>query len=197
MRKMDLLNLSLMISMAVIAFAGCKPEKEGQMTTTTKERPAAEKAAAIEVTSPAFTNGSPIPKDYTADGKDISPPLEWKGAPGGTKSLALICDDPDAPRGVFVHWIIFNIAADKKGLPENVPKSEVLEGGMKQGTNSSDKVGYNGPAPPKGPAHRYFFKVYALDTALDLAQGTRKQQLVDAMQGHILAQGQVMGTYKR
>jgi Raf kinase inhibitor-like YbhB/YbcL family protein len=197
MKKTDLLSLCIMVSTAVFVFAGCKSEKEGNMTATKEQQAAAEKAAAIEVSSPAFTNGSPIPKDCTADGKDMSPPLEWKGAPDGTKSLAIICDDPDAPRGVFVHWIIFNIDPKKKGLPEAIPASEVLEGGMKQGTNSMDKVGYKGPSPPKGPAHRYFFKVYALDKVLDLAQGARKTQLTDAMQGHILAPGQVMGTYKR
>jgi hypothetical protein len=146
---------------------------------------------AIQLTSSAFTEGSTIPKKYTCDGEDISPALEWSGVPQGTKSLALIVDDPDAPVGTFVHWVLYDIPADATGLPEGVTGTGTL------GKSSFGKTGYGGPCPPKGPAHRYYFKLYALDTALGLKAGSTKAEVEKAMQGHILAQGQVMGKYSR
>lgn len=197
MRKTELsLGIAVIAAMAAGMLIGCSSKQEGQMDNT-KGTAATVEVGVVELTSPVFDNGQPIPVDYTGDGKDISPALEWKGVPEDAKSIAIICEDPDAPRGTFVHWIIFNINPKAGGLPEGVPTSEVLQGGMRQGTNSFDKVGYRGPSPPKGPAHRYFFKLYALDTMLDVPQGARKTQLLEAMKGHIIAEGELMGTYKR
>lgn len=154
-------------------------------------------AGKFTITSSAFKMGSPIPKKYTGDGPDISPPLNWEGVPEGTKSLALICDDPDAPVGTWVHWVIFNIPTTVKELPENVPKQNLLSNGAKQGINDFRKIGYNGPAPPPGKPHRYFFRLYALDTILDLPPGIKKSDLLKAMEGHILASCEYMGTYQR
>lgn len=151
----------------------------------------------IEVTSTAFKAGETIPKQYTGDGEDQSPLLRWSEPPSGTKSLALICDDPDAPRGTWVHWVLFNRPAQARELAEGVPTTETLGNGAKQGKNDFGNIGYGGPAPPKGKPHRYFFKLYALDAALDLSAGATKAELEKAMKGHILAEGQLMGTYKR
>ncbi len=152
----------------------------------------------MQITSTAFEEGATIPKQYTGDGKDVSPPLRWSDAPAGTKSFALICDDPDAPRKEpWVHWVLFNLPADTKELPEGVPTKETLTSAAKQGKNDFGNIGYGGPAPPKGKPHRYYFKIYALDAMLDLKEGATKQQLEAAMKGHILAQGQVIGTYSR
>lgn len=151
----------------------------------------------IEVTSTAFQQGKAIPKQYTGDGVDQSPPLQWSEPPAGTKSLALICDDPDAPVGTWVHWVLFNLPADTRELKEGLPTTETLKDAPKQGKNDFGKIGYGGPAPPKGKPHRYFFKVYALDKAVDLTPGATKARLEEAMEGHILAEGQLMGTYQR
>jgi hypothetical protein len=151
----------------------------------------------IELTSTAFREGETIPKQYTGDGKDTSPPLKWGQPPEGTKSFALICDDPDAPVGTWVHWVIFNIPAHARSLDEAITTSETLSSGARQGKNDFKKIGYGGPAPPRGKPHRYFFKLYALDTTLDLKPGATKDQLLAAMKGHVLANGQLMGTYGR
>ena len=151
----------------------------------------------ITLTSSAFADGGAIPTRYTGDGEDVSPPLAWSAVPPETKSLALIGDDPDAPGGTWVHWVIFNLPAETGELPEAVPPDEVLADGSRQGRNDFGHLGYRGPAPPPGRAHRYFFKLYALDTVLDLEAGATKAQLLAAMQGHILAAGQLMGRYKR
>jgi Raf kinase inhibitor-like YbhB/YbcL family protein len=145
----------------------------------------------LKITSSAFAEGEMIPKKYTCDDENISPHISWSDLPDGTMSLAMIMDDPDAPVGIWVHWVIYNIPADQDGLPEGV------KGIGMEGKNTSGKVGYGGPCPPKGPAHRYFFKVYALGTVLDLGAGVTKGDLERAMQGHILAQGQLMGKYQR
>jgi Raf kinase inhibitor-like YbhB/YbcL family protein len=152
----------------------------------------------LELTSTAFTEGGTIPTQYTGDGKDVSPPLRWSGAPAGTRSFALICDDPDAPRKTWVHWVLFNLPADMNELPEAVPAERTLARGARQGTNDFGKIGYGGPAPPRGHgAHRYFFKLYALDTTLDLQPGATKADVEAAMKGHVLAEGQLMGKYER
>lgn len=150
----------------------------------------------ITLRSSAFEEGGMIPRKYTCDGQDISPPLAWDSIPPGTKSLALICDDPDAPRGDWVHWVMFNLPAETRQLPENVPPKKELPNGALQGSNDFRKIGYGGPCPPGG-THRYFFKLYALDTLLKLHAGASKADLLKAMQGHILGQGQLMGKYKR
>lgn len=150
----------------------------------------------IKLNSTAFDEGGMIPSQYTCDGQNVSPPLAWSGLPEGTKTLALICDDPDAPRGTWVHWVVYQIPASERGLPENLPARETLDSGARQGTNDFKKPGYGGPCPPSG-THRYFFKLYALDASLDLASGATKDQLLKAMDTHILAQGQLLARYKR
>lgn len=151
----------------------------------------------MKLTSPAFAEGQPIPTQYTCDGADVSPPLQWTEVPAGTKGLALICDDPDAPVGTWVHWVIYGLPADSKQLPEKVATTESLPPGAKQGLNDFRRIGYGGPCPPPGKPHRYFFKLYALDTALTLPARATKQDLLRTMQGHILAEAQLMGTYQR
>lgn len=150
----------------------------------------------IVVTSPAFSEGASIPSKYTCDGADISPPLAISGIPEGTKSLALISDDPDAPRGTWVHWVLYDWPADSLTIPENLPKVGDLPNGAKQGMTDFRRVGYGGPCPPSG-THRYYFKVYALDVKLGKPAGLTKPQLLEAMKGHVLAEGSLMGRYAR
>lgn len=150
----------------------------------------------FKLTSPAFAEGQMIPSKYTADGEDISPPLSWEGLPPQTQSLVLIQDDPDAPVGTWVHWLVWNIPTEPNFLPENMPPQKVLTNGTRQGLNDFGRIGYGGPAPPSG-THRYFFRIYALDTMLDLPAGASRGQLEKAIKGHILAQAQLMGRYTR
>jgi len=151
----------------------------------------------IDLTSSAFENGQTIPRQYTADGKDISPPLKWSAMPEQAKSLALICDDPDAPMGTWVHWVVYDLPTNISQLNEGVSIVPTLADGTKQGTNSFNKIGYGGPSPPPGKPHRYFFKLYALNVALNLKPGANAKEVEQSMQGHILATGQLMGTYGR
>ena len=151
----------------------------------------------IAVSSPAFKEGERIPTKYTCEGQDVSPPLTWSQISPGAQSLVLIADDPDAPVGVFTHWVIFNLPPDSQGLPEAVPVEKQLPSGAIQGENDFGKIGYGGPCPPPGSPHHYQFTLYALDQPLDLKAGVSKKQLLAAMQGHILAQGQLTGTYQR
>ncbi len=148
------------------------------------------------LTSTAFANGAKIPAKYSCDGNDVSPPLQWSDPPQGARSFALICDDPDAPAGTWVHWVLYNVPADARTLPEAIPSNAELADGSRQGKNSWGKLGYGGPCPPGG-THRYFFKLYALDTVLDLSSGANKAQVLKAMEGHILAQTELMGKYAR
>ncbi len=151
----------------------------------------------LRVTSRAFSEGASIPAIFTCRGRDISPPLAWTGLPAGTKSVALICDDPDAPAGTWVHWVLYNLPASESGLPEAVPATPSAAGGALQGTNSWGKIGYGGPCPPPGKPHHYHFKVYALDGALPMEAGATKDQLLEHMKGHVLAQGELVGTFRR
>ncbi len=150
----------------------------------------------MTITSPAFAAGESIPKKYTCDGDNTSPALQWEQPPAGAQSLALIVDDPDAPSGTFVHWVYYDLPVSARGLPENVPADERPPAGGTQGENGGGKTGYTGPCPPSG-THRYFFKLYALDTKLDTAPGLTKDQLLQAVQGHILAQAELIGLYSR
>jgi Raf kinase inhibitor-like YbhB/YbcL family protein len=152
----------------------------------------------FELTSSAFGQGETIPVKYTCDGEDISPPLRWSDPPEGTQSFALIADDPDAPVGTWVHWVLFNLPAETREVPEQATPPAGSQGPnyVVDGKNSWKRTGYGGPCPPGG-THRYFFKLYALDTMLDLAAGATKEQLLQAMEGHILGQAEVMGTYSR
>ena len=145
----------------------------------------------IQLTSDAFTNGQSIPSKYSCKGKNISPALTWTEPPAGTQSLALIMDDPDAPGGTWVHWVLFNIPASTRNFQEDTPAT-----GMSVGKNSWGDMRYGGPCPPSG-THRYFFKLYALDTTINLLPGTTKEQVLKEMEGHILAQGELVGTFSK
>jgi Raf kinase inhibitor-like YbhB/YbcL family protein len=156
----------------------------------------------LQITSTAFAEGQSIPQKYTCQGSDVSPPLKWSGAPAHTKSFALIADDPDAPdpkapKMTWVHWVLYDLPATTTELAENIAKTPTLPNGAKQGITDFMRVGYGGPCPPPGGAHRYFFKLYALDTVLNLKPGVTKNDLLKAMEDHILAQGQLMGMYQR
>ncbi len=147
----------------------------------------------IEVSSPAFEPGGAIPRKHTGEGEDVSPALTWTGVPDETKEIALICDDPDAPTPApWVHWVVYKIPADRTGLPEGDTQ------GALEGKNDFGGTGYGGPMPPRGHGvHRYHFKVYALDTELEVAAGLTKERLLEAMEGHVLAEGELIGTYER
>jgi Raf kinase inhibitor-like YbhB/YbcL family protein len=151
----------------------------------------------MQITSTAFVEGGSIPQKYTCDGENVSPPLAWSGVPANAQALALIVDDPDAPAGTWVHWVVLNLPPASGGLPEAVPAARAtLQDGTVQATSSYRKVGYGGPCPPSG-THRYYFKLYALDGKLNLTSGVTAKDLQGAMQGHVLAEAQLMGRYQR
>lgn len=150
----------------------------------------------LDIRSTAFGEGESIPKKYTCDGADVSPPLSWSQPPEGTKSMALICDDPDAPVGTWVHWVLYGLLPNMLKLPENIPDDKEVLDGAKHGINDFRKYGYGGPCPPGG-THRYFFKLYAVDTEVALKPGATKSEVLDAIKGHVLAEGQLMGRYSR
>lgn len=163
-----------------------------------EQSPTSKKAAMkLELSSPAFSAGQPIPARHSCDGADVSPSLQWSGAPPGTQTFALICDDPDAPFGTWVHWVLWNLPASATVLEEAQPRDARLSNGGEQGINDFKKSGYGGPCPPGSKPHRDFFKLYALDTALTLKAGARKKDLLRAMEGHVLAETSLMGTYQR
>lgn len=150
----------------------------------------------LNVKSRAFRDGQTIPEAYTCDGDDISPPLEWKNVPDETRSLALISDDPDAPVGTWVHWVIYNIPPDSEGLKENIPAVEKLDNGATQGRNDFGRTGYGGPCPPGG-THRYYFRLYALDVDTGFEPGLTKSELLKKIRGHIIDEAELMGQYSR
>jgi Raf kinase inhibitor-like YbhB/YbcL family protein len=152
---------------------------------------------ALSLSSAAFQDGGVIPGKYTCQGQDVAPPLSWGESPAGTLSLALIVEDLDSPGGRFTHWVVFNIPASVRELPENVSPRAHLPGGSLEGKNDFGKNGYGGPCPPPGKPHRYQFTLYALDTTLNLEAGASKQQVLNALEGHALARGQLIGTYQR
>ena len=178
------------LSVCLIAGGAEKLQAKDQINTKTK----GEKT--MEIKSTSFNHEDMIPAKYTCDGQNISPPLSWSGASEKTKSFALICDDPDAPVGLWVHWVFFDIPASVNSLPEKTSRQEEIAGLGKNGKNTSGRHGYDGPCPPGG-THRYYFKLYALDTILNLKPGLTKDELLAAMKGHVLAEAQVMGKYKR
>jgi Raf kinase inhibitor-like YbhB/YbcL family protein len=150
------------------------------------------------ISSLAFKEGERIPARYTADGQDVSPALAWSGAPAKTSRLALIVHDPDAARpGGFTHWVIFNLPAESKGLPEGVPGRERLESGATQGKNDGGTAGYMGPSPPPGKLHHYHFMLFALDQPIELSASASRRQVQDAVKGHVLAEAELMGLYQR
>ena len=152
----------------------------------------------LELTSDAFTNGQSIPAKYACTGRNISPALSWSEPPTGTQSFALIMDDPDAPMGTWVHWVLYNIPAERRSLAEDLPVTgkNIDPDAIFVGKNSSGNIGYDGPCPPGG-THRYYFKLYALDTSISLLPGASKEQVLRGMEGHILAQGELMGTFSK
>lgn len=151
----------------------------------------------MRLASGRFAEGGPIPRAHTREGADFSPPLSWSGVPGDTQSLALVCDDPDAPMGTWVHWVLYDMPPDLDGLPEGVPGDAELPSGARQGTNDFGELGYGGPMPPPGKPHHYVFTLYALDVKLGLPAGASKSDLESAMRGHIRAKARLTGTYKR
>lgn len=153
--------------------------------------------AEITITSAAFQAGHTIPDECTCKGANTSPPLEWTGVPAGAKSLALICEDPDAPSGTWTHWVIYDIPTAVTGLPAKTPTTSTLPTGANQGMNDFKRMGYSGPCPPPGKVHRYFFKIYALDMEIALKPGATKDMVMRAMSGHIIGEGQIAGTYQR
>ncbi len=178
--------LLLATILLVLALGGCGPASD----------PEREESMALELVSSAFGPGESIPVKYSCDGSDISPPLQWNAPPEGTQSFALISDDPDAPVGTWVHWVLYDLPAATRDLSEALPPDAALSSGGLHGENGWKRLGYGGPCPPSG-THRYFFKLYALDSVLNLEPGATAAQLHQAMEGHILAEGELMGTYSR
>ena len=154
-------------------------------------------AKAFKLETSSFLPGDDIPRKFTCEGPDVSPALTWTEPPAGTKSFALIADDPDAPRGTFVHWVVYNLPATARRLSEATPGNDEMSGGGRQGMNDFPMSGYAGPCPPPGKYHRYFFRLYALDTVLNLKSGATRQELDRAMKGHVLAEAEVMGRFRR
>lgn len=152
---------------------------------------------ALTLTSAAFVHHTSIPLLYTCDGADHSPPLRWTDPPAGTQSFVLLVDDPDAPVGHWVHWVVYNVPAASRSLPAHLPTTETLPDGTRQGLNDFRRIGYGGPCPPRGPAHRYVFALYALDTTLTLPVKTTKAHVEQAITGHLLAQTDLIGRYQR
>jgi Raf kinase inhibitor-like YbhB/YbcL family protein len=152
--------------------------------------------AEISLSSTAFEDGGPIPYLYTCEGDDISPPLQWSGAPVGTRTYAMVCEDPDAPRGTWIHWVLYNISGDAVELTKAVPTLPELPSGARHGRNTARDMAYAGPCPPPGKPHRYYFRLYALDISLNLPPGATKAELELAIDQHVVAQGTLMGTYE-
>jgi Raf kinase inhibitor-like YbhB/YbcL family protein len=180
-----IVSVALALFFALCTAAPAAPDKTVQQTT------------AMRLTSTAFADGQPIPSKFSYENSSISPALAWSDAPVGTKSFALVCDDPDAPSGDWVHWVIYDIPATITALPEHVPAIETLSNGARQGINDFGRVGYGGPCPPPGKPHRYFFRLYALDACPTLRSLPKKTDLLQAIRGHILAEAQLIGTYQR
>jgi hypothetical protein len=176
-----------LVSFILALASGCQTSESPQVEALTE----GETTMTLVITSLAFKEGETIPVEYTCNGQNISPPLAWSGLPPDTQTLALISDDPDAPAGTWVHWVVYNLPSSTVELLAGVQNPGV------DGTNSSRKTGYSGPCPPAGKPHRYFFKLYALDTTLVLEPGANKAELEKAIRGHVLAEGQLMGTFSR
>jgi Raf kinase inhibitor-like YbhB/YbcL family protein len=191
MRNSSLIMIWAFLMLVFLSCGNRQPIAQPPATNTPKED-----KPEIKLTSAAFKEGQPIPRTYTCDGVNVSPPLEWSGVPKTAKTLAVICDDPDASPDTWVHWVFYNLPADNIGIVESMPATEKLLAGGFQGTNDFGKIGYGGPCPPSG-THHYFFRIYALDGELPLKAGATKAETMKAMEGHILLQGQLMGTYKR
>ena len=181
----------LLMAFGVLVMGACGPSPSP--TVLSEE---GGQVMAMQLTSSVFVQGEPIPTKYTCDGEDVSPPLAWGDPPRDTQSFVLIADDPDAPAGTWVHWVLYNLPAGARSLPEAVAADAELPDGSRHGQNSWRRLGYGGPCPPSG-THRYFFKLYALDEALDLGPGADKADTLKAMEGHILGQAELMGVYSK
>jgi Raf kinase inhibitor-like YbhB/YbcL family protein len=190
------LALGFCLALLVVACQGGNAN-EGEVSDEATAGDSPAELPLISVTSTAFAGGEVIPTAHTCDADDLSPPLAFGDLPEATSSIALICDDPDAPMGTWVHWVLYNLPAGTDSLPQGMPDDAELESGARQGITDFRRPGYGGPCPPKGKPHRYFFKVYALDTKLELTGTVGKERLVQAMEGHVLAYGELMGTYQR
>jgi Raf kinase inhibitor-like YbhB/YbcL family protein len=195
-----------LLGIVSLALSGCSRPTAENTTSVSPTPPAntgpasppAEGTSGWSLTSSAFSDGATIPAKYTADGPDVSPPLAWTTPPSGTAALALICDDPDAPAGTWTHWVVYGMAPDLTGLKEGLPKeASVTDPKLTQGTNSFGKAGWGGPSPPPGKPHHYQFTLYALSAKVDLKPGAKKGELQKAMEGKVLAQAQLTGTYGR
>jgi len=185
---------NLILTLLFLFFAACgKSAPEPVVQVPPKPT---QDSGQIRLISNAFKDGEGIPSQYTCDGVNISPPLEWNALPKTAKTVAIIAEDPDAPSGTFVHWVLYNLPADNIGVVENVPLTDTLKVGGFQGKNDFEKIGYGGPCPPSG-THRYLFKIYAVDSELPLKAAATKADLLKAMEGHVVAEGQLMGKYKR
>jgi len=182
-------RIALVVVVLWIGGCGGVPQAGGKGTNLSQ-------GGQMKITSPAFAEGEMIPKQYTCDGKNVSPPLAWSDVPADVKSFAMIMDDPDASAGTWVHWVLFNLPAGQRSLSEGVLAVKTLPGGGVQGTSSFRKYGYGGPCPPGG-THRYFFKLYALDGLLSLSNNATAKDLETAIRGRIVAETQLMGRYKR
>ncbi len=189
MRRSGLIFVCLLL--ASLTIAGCAQQTPPEETTPTEAGD-----TTLTLNSTAFADGANIPEVYTCKGENKSPELSWAGLPTGTASLALIMDDPDATVGTFTHWVVFNLPKDSTGLPEGVTKDTVLDGGALQGNNGARRIGYAGPCPPRGDPHHYTFTLYALDITLSLEAGATKVQVLQAAEGHILEQTQLVGLYQ-
>ena len=183
-------KIYIIVFMSLLLLCSCKKDKENYSKSKGDNK------MDIKISSSAFEDGGMIPSEYTCDGDDISPPLRWEDLPEKTKTIAIICDDPDAPGGTFVHWVLYDVPANKEHLDKGLPDDETFDNGTRQGITSFGKTGYGGPCPPSG-THRYFFKIYALDVKINTATIIDKEHLLKAMEGHLLGQGKLMGLYKR
>jgi len=186
-----------LLLLAAILLCSCKSETPSSNNIRPSNQAVEGKKTEMKVTSRAFQDGGMIPKEYTCDGANLSPQLAWADVPEKTKTIAFIAEDPDAPGKTWIHWVAFNIPASARELPDNVPAQENISGGGKQGKNDFKNVGYGGPCPPSGSAHRYYFNLYALDAELNLDSSATKDQLLKAMDGHVLGEGQLMGKYQK
>jgi Raf kinase inhibitor-like YbhB/YbcL family protein len=196
-RAQPTLSLSFAICATLLLLLSATVATASPANSNTTSAANGGKSMSLSISSPSFSSGGDIPKKFTCDGADVSPQLAWTESASGTKSFALLVDDPDAPVGNWNHWALWNLPASARGLPERVSKEASLPDGTQQGKNDFHKTGYNGPCPPPGKPHRYYFKLLALDTKLELKPGSSKRELEAAMKGHILAQAEWMGRYAR
>lgn len=187
---------AFLITFLMISLGSCQNKTGSDRIDSEADSEGTEKPK-LTLTSPVFKDKLKIPERYSCDGEDLSPLLQWNEPPAGTRSFALICDDPDAPGGDWVHWVIYNIPGTQRNLDENIPDIDQFENGIRQGRNDFRRIGYGGPCPPPGKSHRYFFRLYALDVVIGLEPGTTKSELKKAIKSHILAETHLMGKYQR